>query len=189
MRAEVRGQFVVAHAIGAGEDRLPGGHAARPVGQEPLGLLLLLGAGAHAHRAAVHVVFRPPHRRLFQRASRLRHRVRAVATRLHSGHRPRLTRYTRRAVIADTMAKADTLPVQIQLSEAQYLVLLKHATNRSRVSARLIAAVEHERKGKRASYVFTGFLTDGLALRALALVHAPDAVPAIEKALKRAREK
>jgi hypothetical protein len=39
-----------------------------------------------------------------------------------------------------------------------------------------------------APYVFIGFLTDGLALRALALVHAPDAVPAIEKALKRARE-
>jgi len=33
------------------------------------------------------------------------------------------------------------------------------------------------------------FLTDGLALRALALVHALDAVPAIEKALKGAREK
>jgi hypothetical protein len=38
-------------------------------------------------------------------------------------------------------------------------------------------------------HVFTGFLTDGLGLRALALVHAPEALPAIEKALKRAREK
>jgi Holliday junction resolvasome RuvABC ATP-dependent DNA helicase subunit len=90
------------------------------------------------------------------------------------------------------MAKADTLPVQIKLSEAQYLVLLKHAKNNSRVAARLLRAVEHEtslRKGKRGPYTFTGFVTDALSLRALALVHAPDAVPAIEKALKRAREK
>ena len=86
------------------------------------------------------------------------------------------------------MAKADTLPVQIELSEAQYLVLLKHATKRSRVSARLIAVAEFERKGKRAACVFTGFVTDGLALRGIALVHAPDALPAIDRALKRARE-
>jgi hypothetical protein len=40
----------------------------------------------------------------------------------------------------------------VELTEAQYLVLLKHATNRSRASARLIAAVQHERKVlKRAS--------------------------------------
>jgi DUF971 family protein len=89
------------------------------------------------------------------------------------------------------MAKADTLPVQIELSEAQYLVLLKHAKNSARVAARLLRVAEPDtkaRKGKVGSYVFTGFVTDGLALRALALVHAPDAVPAIEKALKRARE-
>jgi hypothetical protein len=100
-----------------------------------------------------------------------------------------LTRSKRRAVIGGTMAKADTLPVQIELSEAQYLVLLKHAPNGSRVSARLIAVAEPERKGKRSHYTFTGFLTDGLALRAVALVRAPEAVPAIERALKRAREK
>lgn len=87
------------------------------------------------------------------------------------------------------MAKADTLPIQIELSEAQYLVLLKHAPNGSRVSGRLIAAVEHERKGKRGYYAFTGFVTDGLALRAIALVRAREAVPAIERGLKRAREK
>ena len=90
------------------------------------------------------------------------------------------------------MAKADTLPVQIELSEAQYLVLLKHAKNSSRVAARLLRVGELEtsaRKGKVGPYTFTGFVTDGLALRALALVHPPDAVPAIEKALKRAREK
>jgi hypothetical protein len=95
-------------------------------------------------------------------------------------------------VIAATMAKADTLLVQIELSEAQYLVLLKHAKNRSRVAARLLRVVEPEtsaRKGKVGPYLFTGFVTDGLALLAVARVHAPDAVLAIEKALKRAREK
>jgi hypothetical protein len=89
------------------------------------------------------------------------------------------------------VATAKTLPVQIELSEAQYLVLLKHAKNSSRVAARLLRVVEPDtkaRKGKVGPYVFTGFVTDGLALRALTLVHTPDAVPAIEKALKRARE-
>jgi hypothetical protein len=99
-----------------------------------------------------------------------------------------LTLSKARGVIGGAMAKADTLPVQIELREAQYLVLLKHAKKSSRVAARLIAAVEHEGKGKRGAYVFTGFVTDGLALRALALVHAPEAVPAIERALKQARE-
>ena len=71
------------------------------------------------------------------------------------------------------MAKADALPVQVELTEAQYLVLLKHATRRSGVSARLMATGEPERKGTRIRYLFTGRLTDGLSLRAVALVHAP----------------
>jgi hypothetical protein len=86
------------------------------------------------------------------------------------------------------MATAGTLPVQIELSEADYLVLLKQAKNRSRVAARLIAAVEDDRIGRKGSYLFTGFVTDGLALLAVARVHAPGAVPVIERALKRARE-
>ena len=86
------------------------------------------------------------------------------------------------------MATAKTLPVQIELKEADYLVLLKHAPRRSRVSARLAAVAEPERKAKRGAYVFTGFVTDGLALLAVARVHASEAVPAIERALKRARE-
>ena len=89
------------------------------------------------------------------------------------------------------MATSKTLPVQIELSEAQYLVLLKHARNSSRVAARLLRVVEPEtsaRKGKRSPYVFTGFVTDALGLRAVAVVHAPDALPAIDLALKRARE-
>jgi hypothetical protein len=94
-----------------------------------------------------------------------------------------LTRSAARVVIGGTVATAKPLPVQIELSEGQYLVLLKHATKRSRVSARLIAVAEPERKDKRSAYVFTGFVTDGLALRGVALVHAPDAVPAIDRGI------
>jgi hypothetical protein len=47
-----------------------------------------------------------------------------------------LTRSKGRAVIGGTMATADGLPFRVELTEAQYLVLLKHATNGSRVSAR-----------------------------------------------------
>ena len=72
------------------------------------------------------------------------------------------------------------------MSEPDYFVLLKEAKRQTRVSARLIAAVEQGRK--RGTYLFTGFLTDGLALKAVAIVHAPKAVPAIERALKQARE-
>ena len=89
------------------------------------------------------------------------------------------------------MAKAEALPFQVELSQADYLELLKQAKRQTRVSARLIAVAEPEpeRKGKRGAYVFSGFVTDGLALRGIALVHAPDALPAIDRALKRAREK
>ena len=43
--------------------------------------------------------------------------------------------------------------------------------------------------GKKRALLFTGFVTDGLALKAVAIVHAPRALPAIDRALKRAREK
>jgi len=82
---------------------------------------------------------------------------------------------------------AEALPFQVELTEPDYLVLLKEAKRQTRVSARLIAAVEQD--GKKRAHLFTGFLTDGLALKAVAIVHAPKAVPAIERALKRAREK
>jgi hypothetical protein len=98
-----------------------------------------------------------------------------------------LTRFTARGVIGGTMAKAEALPFQVELNPADYFVLLKQANRQSRVSARLIAAVEHERK--RDAYLFSGYVTDGLALRGVALVHAPAALPAIDRALKRAREK
>jgi len=43
--------------------------------------------------------------------------------------------------------------------------------------------------GKDGAHVVTGYATDGLALRALAVAHAPKSLPAIDAALKRAREK
>jgi hypothetical protein len=98
-----------------------------------------------------------------------------------------LTNYTRRAVIGGTMPKTDTLPVQIELKEADYFVLLKQAKRQTRVAARLIAVAEPERTSKRGAYLFTGYVTDGLALKAVAIVHAPKAVPAIDRALKRAK--
>jgi hypothetical protein len=81
---------------------------------------------------------------------------------------------------------AGPLPFQVELREADYFVLLKEAKRQTRVSARLIAAVEQD--GKKRAHLFTGFLTDGLALKAVAIVHAPKALPAIDRALKRARE-
>lgn len=86
------------------------------------------------------------------------------------------------------MAKAEALPFQVELSAADYFELLKQAKRQSRVSARLVAVAEPERKGKRGTYLFSGYVTDGLALRGIALVHAPDSLPAIDRALKRARE-
>jgi hypothetical protein len=99
-----------------------------------------------------------------------------------------LTNQKRRGVIGGTMATDDGLPFRVELPEPQYLLLLKHSINRSRAAVRLAAAVEHERK-KKSYYLVSGFVTDGLALRALALVHAPGALPAIERELERARKK
>ena len=53
-------------------------------------------------------------------------------------------------------------------------------------------SLEHERKGKRGLelyHVVTGFVSDALGLPDLALVHVPEALPAIERGFKRAREK
>jgi hypothetical protein len=97
-----------------------------------------------------------------------------------------LTRSTARAVIGGTNGEGRGPAFQVELRQADYLELLKQAKRQSRVSARLIAAVEHERK--RDAYLFAGYVTDGLSLRGVALVHAPEALPAIDRALKRARE-
>jgi hypothetical protein len=80
---------------------------------------------------------------------------------------------------------ARRFPFTVELKEPDYLVLLKHARGQSPAARRLTAA---EPIGKDGAYVFTGYATDGLALRALAVAHAPKALPAIDAALKRARE-
>jgi hypothetical protein len=41
------------------------------------------------------------------------------------------------------MVTDDGLPFRVELPEPQYLLLLKHAKNRSRAATRLAAAVEH----------------------------------------------
>ena len=89
------------------------------------------------------------------------------------------------------MAPAGSLPFQVELSEAHYLALLEQAPPRSRVLARLLAATEIERlvdSVREDYYGVTGFRTDGLALLAIAMVHLPAAVPAIELALKQVGE-
>ena len=85
------------------------------------------------------------------------------------------------------MPKTDTLPVQIEFSEAQYLVLLKQAPKRSRV-LRASSRPWNTTGSAEGLLRLHRFPTDGLGLRALALVHAPEALPAIERGLKRARE-
>ena len=67
-------------------------------------------------------------------------------------------------------------------------MLLKHAKGSPRVATRLLRVAEPEtsaRKGKVGPYRLTGFVTDALGLRAVAVVDAPDALPAIDRALKR----
>ena len=162
--------------------------------EEPTRLLLLVGAACVAAEHAEGIaVLQSDDGRLLQRAIGA-----PVGRSIETAHASLpllsvdgLTSYRRRVVIGGTVATVKTLPVQIELSEAQYLVLLKHARNSSRVAARLLRVVEPEtsaRKGKVGPYLFTGFVTDALGLRAVAVVHAPDALPAIDLALKRARE-
>jgi hypothetical protein len=71
------------------------------------------------------------------------------------------------------------------MAEADYLVLLKHARGQSAPATRLAAA---EPTGKGGAYVVTGSAAEGLALRALAVAYSPRSLPAIDAALKRARE-
>lgn len=90
------------------------------------------------------------------------------------------------------MATAETLPIRVFLSEADYLTLVNRALPGSRVAARLVAAERIERKVNRVAkdlYAFTSLRPDALALLAIALGYAPEAVPAIELALQLPREK
>src|SRR2546427_12810279 len=61
VRAEIGRDLVVEDAVDPGRDRRPRGGGALAQLEEVLRLGLFLGAGALAHRAAVHVVLGPPH--------------------------------------------------------------------------------------------------------------------------------
>ena len=78
------------------------------------------------------------------------------------------------------------LPFRVEVSEGDYLLLVKHARRQSNVSRRLATA---EQPVKDGTYVLTGSTADALGLRALALAHAPKAVPAIDRALKAGQDK
>ena len=85
-----------------------------------------------------------------------------------------------------TMASARRpLPFRVELSADDFHALLKHARPQSGVSRRLAAAEDSHTTG---SYVVSGYETDGLALRALALAHAPKVVAAIDRALRASEE-
>jgi len=73
------------------------------------------------------------------------------------------------------------LPFRVEVSEGDYLLLVKHARRQSNVARRLAIA---DQPAKDGTYVLTGSTADALGLRALALAHAPKAVPAIDRALK-----
>ena len=78
------------------------------------------------------------------------------------------------------------LPFRVEVSEGDYLLLVKHARRQSNVARRLAIA---EQAAKDGTYVLTGSTADALGLRALALAHAPQAVPAIDRALKAGQDK
>ena len=61
------------------------------------------------------------------------------------------------------------LPFRVKLSAADFHALVKHSRPQSQVSRRLVAAQDSHAKG---AYVVSGYETDGLALRALAVAHA-----------------
>ena len=83
-------------------------------------------------------------------------------------------------------APKSPLPFRVEVSEGDYLLLVKHARRQSNVARRLATA---EQPAKDGTYVLTGSTADALGLRALALAHAPKAVPAIDRALKAGQDK
>lgn len=78
------------------------------------------------------------------------------------------------------------LSFRVELTADDFYALLKNARRQSNVARRLVAAEDSHATG---AYLVSGYETDGLALRALAIAHAPKAVSAIDKALKAAKKK
>ena len=82
--------------------------------------------------------------------------------------------------------RRDAWPIHLELSEPDYLVLLKSAARGSGVLTRLVAA-EASALTANPRYRFRGSAAHALALRAIALAHAPKAVAAIDRALKQGK--
>jgi hypothetical protein len=81
-----------------------------------------------------------------------------------------------------TMARpVRTYPFRVELAEADYLALLKAAPKGKPLTRSLVAA--EDAPGRRGRYHFQGSHAEGLLLRTLALVSAPAALPAINRAL------
>jgi hypothetical protein len=78
-------------------------------------------------------------------------------------------------------------PFQVELSEDDYLALLKSAVKGTPLTRRLVVAPEVT-PASRGRYLFQGSRAEGLLLRALALVAAPGAVRAIDRALAAAEK-
>jgi hypothetical protein len=76
---------------------------------------------------------------------------------------------------------------QVELSEDDYLALLKSAVKGTPLTRRLVVAPE-VRPASRGRYLFQGSRAEGLLLRALALDAAPGAVRAIDRALAAAEK-
>ena len=72
-------------------------------------------------------------------------------------------------------------PFQVELREADDVALLKSSVKGTPLTQRLVAA--EETPPGRGRYLFRGSMPEGLLLRALALLAAPGAVRAIDRAL------
>jgi len=79
-----------------------------------------------------------------------------------------------------------TYTFKVELSESDYQALLKAAPKGKPFTRRLVAA--EDAPNRRGHYLFQGSRPEGLLLRTLALVSAPKALPAIDRALAAAEK-
>jgi hypothetical protein len=79
-----------------------------------------------------------------------------------------------------------TYVFKVELSETDYHALLKVAPKGKPLTRRLVAA--EEAPNRRGHYLFQGSRAEGLVLRTLAIIAAPRALPAIDKALAAAEK-
>ena len=75
----------------------------------------------------------------------------------------------------------------VELKEGDYLALLKAAPKEKPITTRL-AAAEHAPGRRGGVFIFRGSRAEGLLLQALALLHARDVMPAIDRALAAAEK-